>query len=251
MSFGSRRRGEECLSDLSFDMLIAGDLSPELSLRARRHAGVCEPCHARWTELSRQAESRSLPALRSERAGLPREPRGPSRTPRRRRSMPAGMRWAGVAAAAACAFLLFQRFALREVMPGGERLKGGGRLGFFVQRAGEVSRGGPGELLHPGDALQLTYFAPSAGYLVVLSRDASGRVEVYYPSARAAAPVVAGEQALSTSTLLDDTLGEETIEAVFCTTQRDVEVLRAARQGGTLALDGCRVDELRVVKEAP
>jgi hypothetical protein len=237
---------------LLLDVLIAGDLSPELGEQARAHAAACEPCQARWAELSRQAESGSLPALDSQRARLQQAPRALSPAARRRRGVPAALRWAGAAAAAACAFLLFQRFALRDLTPPGERLKGGGRLGFFVQRGGEVSRGGPGERLHPDDALQFTYFAPSAGYLVVLSRDASGRVGVYYPSGRAASPVVAGEQALSASTLLDDTLGEETIEAVFCAGQRDVEALRAARQGGgEIALDGCAVDVLRVVKEAP
>ncbi len=238
MSFDSRRRVEECLSDLSIDMLIAGDLSPELNARARAHAGVCEPCQARWTELSRRAGSAALPALSRPRT-------------RRRAALPVPWRWAGAAAAAACAFLLFQRFALRDLTPPGERLKGSGRLGFFVLRGGEVVRGGPGELLHPGDAVQFTYFAPSAGYLVVLSRDASGGVSAYYPSSGAAAPVAAGEQSLSASTLLDDTLGAETIEAVFCTTQRDVASLRTARQDAPKRdLEGCTVDELRVVKGA-
>jgi hypothetical protein len=147
---------------------------------------------------------------------------------------------------------MFQRLERRDVAPAGERVKGSGRLGFFVQRSGEISRGGPGELLHPGDAVQFTYFAPSAGYLVVLSRDAAGAVSVYHPSGAAAAPVVAGEQTLSASTLLDDTLGEETIEAVFCSSPADVETVRAARAGtGTRPLEGCTVDTLSVVKEAP
>ncbi len=248
MSLASRKRSEECLSDLVLDTLIAGDLSPELSASARSHAGACEACRMRWLELSSQAES-PLPALSPGRAARGVAP-APV-TPSRRRGVASALpRWLALAAAVS-ALLLFGRFALREDALPGERLKGGGRLGFFVQRGAEVSRGGPGELLHPGDALQFTFFAPGAGYLVVLGRDASGAVSVYYPSAPAAAPVVAGEQTLPASTLLDHTLGAETIEAVFCTSQLEVEAVRGARQARKLEVDGCSVDTLQIVKEAP
>jgi hypothetical protein len=252
MSFRSRKRGAECLSDLLLDTLVAGDLSAELSASARAHTDACEPCRARYEELVGQGESAALAVLSSERRRGHGAPRAPSSPARPRGAVPARWRWVGVAAAACCAFLLFERFALREGTAPGERLKGGGRLGFFVQRGGEVLRGGEGELLHPGDSLQFTFFAASAGYLVVLGRDAAGSVTVYYPSASTAAPVAAGEQALPESTLLDHTVGEETIEAVFCPSPRDVEAVRAAWQrAGARELGDCTVDTLRIAKEAP
>jgi hypothetical protein len=251
MTLVSRKRSEGCLSDLLLDMLIAGDVAHEVETRARTHARDCAPCQDRWTELARDAESASLPALRAARSGAHAVPRAPASLPRRRVGR-APLGWLALAAAAACALLVFQRLDLRDAAPAGERRKGSGRLGFFVQRAGEVSRGGPGELLRPGDAVQFTFFAPSPGYLLVLGREASGAVGVYYPVGEVAAPVVAGEQVLALSSLLDDSLGEETIEAVFCAEQRDVATLRAARQSpGGAVPDGCSIDELRILKEKP
>lgn len=248
MNFAPRRRGDDCLSDFFLDTLIAGDVSAERAEHARAHADDCESCRARWQQLSRRAESLPLPALTS----LQTRADGKATAvvkPRRLGTMTARLRWVGAAAACA-AFLLFQRLAPREASLPGERLKGGGRLGFFVQRGGEISRGGPGELLHPGDTLQLTFFAPSAGYLVVLGRDAAGVLSVYYPGTPQAAAVAAGEQTLPASTLLDGSLGEESLEAVFCTAERDVNVIRAALERNTVSeLEDCTVDSLRVVKE--
>lgn len=245
MSFQSRKHSDACLSDLVLDTLIAGDLAASEHERAQSHIGTCEPCRARWQVLAARSESTALPALNRERASA-----AATRVPsHRRRTLSAGLRWAGVAAAACCAFVLFQLVSPRDDTPLAERRKGAGRLGFFVQRGGEMLRGGPGELLHPGDTLQLTFFAPGPGYLVVLGRDASGKLAVYYPSSAHAARVEAGEQTLPESTLLDDTLGDETIEAVFCSTGHDVESLRVARER-TRAVDGCALDTLRVVKAA-
>lgn len=250
MSFQSRKRSDDCLSDMLLDTLLAGDLAAERRAVAQAHADACEPCRVRWQALARQAESAALPALNGPRAQVTTT----SGSPGQRRSGISRLSWLGLAAAACCA-LLFQRFTLHDdVTPDsepGERIKGGARLGFFVQRGGAMLRGGPGELLYPGDTLQLTFFAPSAGYIAVLGRDATNEVSVYYPSGTRTVRVTAGEQTLPESTLLDATLGEETIEAVFCASERDVEALRAALvRAAAFAPDGCVLDTLRVVKAA-
>ncbi|KYF72960.1 DUF4384 domain-containing protein, partial [Sorangium cellulosum] len=162
------------------------------------------------------------------------------------------------ALAAAAAALLFFRAAPDPAGGApespGERIKGANRIGFYVKRGGSVQPGGAGERLHPGDAIQFTYSATEALYLVILSVDGASQASVYYPSGPVAARIEPGRDVLlPQSTVLDDTLGAERFYGLFCAEAVAVEPLRAAlaaHPDAPPAPPGCDVDALTAEKVA-
>jgi hypothetical protein len=138
----------------------------------------------------------------------------------------------------------------------GTRIKGDGwHLGFYVSHAGVVREGSPGEHVEPGDALRFTVASREAKYVAVLSVDGAKRASTYYPASGAQAPreEPGAAAALPLSTVLDDTLGDETIYGVGCEHPFDVEALRQALERApdqAPALPGCHVETLVLHKEA-
>ncbi len=271
---------DSCPSEFFLDRVDANEVSTEARLRFERHCENCAECRARMEDRQRarrhfdlESPARAPRILLSPGAppipfppGSPQnaQPLAPSATARALplRKVPA---WAWLIPAAAALLLVVLKPG--SEVPGGfgaagranqqvpedpaVRAKGGFRLGFFVRRGNSVFRGGHGESLRPGDALQFTVSAPRAGYLAVLSRDGSGQSSVYYPEGKRAAPVEAGEQILPQSTVLDDVLGHEKLHAVLCEQSFELQsVLErvAEGRGAPLGGPGCSVDTIEIEK---
>ncbi|MEM9493814.1 MAG: DUF4384 domain-containing protein [Myxococcota bacterium] len=132
------------------------------------------------------------------------------------------------------------------------RRKGGVQVGFFVEHNGQVRRGGDGETVHPGDALQFTYSAQRDGYLAIISRDGAGTGSIYHADGDRAAPVSVGyDVTLPHSVVLDDVLGAETLYLVSCAGPASIEPVRAAAQAGPAvpeAPPSCIIDVLTIDK---
>ncbi|WP_437895676.1 DUF4384 domain-containing protein [Sorangium sp. So ce124] len=248
-------RPEGCLSDLTLDELMAGQLDAAAAQEASAHVAGCSRCSARRSEMeaARASFAASAPPLRLAR-GAP-APRAAEKVrPPRRWLAPA----AASALAAAAAALFFFRFHAgpegRDAEIPGERIKGAERIGFYVKRGGSVLPGGAGERLQPGDAIQFTYSSTEARYLAILSVDGASQASVYYPSGPVAARIEPGREVLlPQSTVLDDTLGTERIFGLFCSEAIAVEPLRAAlaaHPDAPPAPPGCEVDALTAEKVA-
>ena len=108
--------------------------------------------------------------------------------------------------------------------------------------------------MEPGDALRFTYGAKDARYVAVLSVDGAKRASTYYPASGAVRLEAPGATVpLPLSTILDDTLGEETIYGVGCAQPFVVEALRDALQrapGRPPVVAGCDVARIELHKEA-
>lgn len=227
----TRSRPETCPSDRALDMLMAGELAPDARARAEQHVSGCAACAARARELeaARAAFPLEAPAF----AKLAEKV-----SPARRR------RWFGVvfaAAAAAVAMILVLRAA-----PDGDavRTKGGDKLSFFVSHDGVVREGGPREVVHAGDRLQLVYTTREPRYLAVFLRDAKGATTTAFPRLGAAAKIQPGtEVALPESVQLDGALGVETLLGVFCDHAAPLEDLRRS-----LERPGCHVERVSYEK---
>jgi len=160
---------------------------------------------------------------------------------------------AGLAAAAGFAFLLSSPGGPGENAGITTRVKGSARIGFFVKHGDELRRGSDGQVVHPGDQLRFTVTSKTARHFAILSLDGASVASVYYPSDTTSAPIAPGrDHALSSSVLLDETLGEEKIWGIFCDAPFALEPLRSEleQRGKLPALPGCSIDELSVVKEA-
>lgn len=244
-------RSDGCLSELKLDELMAGQLDAAAEQEARAHLAGCARCSARLSaiEVGRAAFAASAPPLRLDRRAPAGRAVAKARSPRRWLAPAA----TGVLAAAAAAMLFFRAApGGRETESTGERLKGAGRIGFYVKRGGHVLPGGAGERLQPGDAIEFTYSSAEARYLVILSVDGASQASVYYSNGPLAARIEPGRDVpLPQSTVLDDTLGTERIHGLFCSEAIAVEPLRAALAAHPAeppAPPGCDVDTLTAEK---
>jgi hypothetical protein len=245
-----RSRGAECLSDLLLDRLVAGEIADPAE--AQTHLASCPRCAERKAELDRvraEVSERPVPrALARAFAGKPR---------RRLRPWQPALA-AGLAAAAATVILLRPAPAPpppRSPEYTGTRAKGGGAHFQLYVRHGDTTRAAlSGEVVAPGDTLQLSCSSPEPGFVAVLSRDGAGTVSVYVPGepdARALVPIAAGHDVpLPASTVLDATLGQETLYALFCPERLALAPLvDELRRTGTLdAPTGCRLEPIRLDK---
>lgn len=226
----ANRTWAACFSALQFDRLLAGELDRPEAERLRGHLAQCARCAAALDDLRRGSEER-LPPLRV--VPLPARSRMPLRTVA-----------AAVGLAAAASLLLMVR-------PPGTRLKGSGfTLGMYVDHAGEVRRAAPGDTVAPGDAVRFAVTAPVDAHVAVLSLDPKGHATVYFPAGGRAQLVRAGaDVALSLGTRLDETLGEERILGLFCSSAVELEPLRLRLERGDPAIpDGCQVTRWSFVK---
>jgi uncharacterized protein DUF4384 len=239
----ARTRPDGCLSDRALDMMMAGELAPELRAKAEQHLPGCAACSARHRELE------------AARAAFPLEAPNFSKVAASVPTARASRRWwafggAFAAAAAAAALVLVWRIA-----PEGDsvRTKGGEKLGFFVMHEGSVREGAPGEMVQPGDRLQIVYTATQPRYLAIFSRDAEGATSVAFPRAAVAAKIEAGSDTpLPYSLELDGAPGIETLHGLFCDRPLPLEPLRQSlhEQGDrTVWPAGCRVDRISYGKK--
>jgi hypothetical protein len=234
-----RTREETCLTDFTLDRWLASELSEREESSARAHLSTCGRCEARHAALRRERErfaAEAAPLV------LP---------PRRARAWHPWLASGGAALAmAAFALLLLRPHGAAE----GTRTKGGStRLEVYVSHGGDVRRGGPGEAVAPGDALRFVVTSLDLPYVAVVSLDGAKHASVYYPSRGEVAPIpLARSFALPESTVLDDTLGEERVFAMFCPRSFATEPLRRAMEAApdrAPALEGCQAEVLVLHKE--
>lgn len=246
----ARARAETCISDLRLDRWALGELSVDEARVTEEHVESCPVCQARHAELDRdrRAFAESAPAF----------PSGPKTSAPAVRRGPWGWASAAGAVALAAAIILCIQGLATESRPrptAGTRTKGGPKLEVYVARGGEVFAGTSGLLVHPRDALRFSVSLDEPGYVAVISVDGAGVVSIYHP--RSAVPDrlgVGADQALSTATELDDTLGAETLYGVFCDEPVAPTALRAAAQRSreTPAFPpGCRFDRILITKVLP
>jgi hypothetical protein len=230
-------RAPECLSDLRIDRMLAGDLDDDAGARARDHVAGCSACAARVGafEAARAATPPDMEALRRVAAAPP--------APVMRRAWRGWWPSLGLALAAGVAGLVV---AVRSPAPESTGIKGAARLGFFVKHGDAIRRGVAGEQVSPGDLVRFVVSTPRAAHLAIVSLDARAAASVYFPPAGVGDGVAAGTDIeLPRATLLDDTLGPETVAAFFCERAVDLDALRA-RPDSTPP--GCTVDRLDWVK---
>ena len=234
-------RGPECVSDLAFDRLVAGELAATTEGKIFEHVQTCDRCRTRLDEIradQRAFADKKLDLLRPTRRG-------------HRHTI--GFALAS-ALAAVCCLLLFVRSRGRTMEQVLERTKGGATLSFYVMRDGDILPGSEALPVHPGDAVQFVFTVDRPGYLGILSVDGAGKASIYYPAGAKAAPFAAGHtRPVPVSTVLDGTLGEEHIYSLFCDTAVELEPIRAtlARQGGPPGVPQCSVQVLRLQKDRP
>jgi len=217
-------------------MLVAGERGDAQAA----HVATCPRCQARYQSLRSDQAAFSLQAPSFQKLA----------PAARRRS---GWWWALAPGLAAAALLLL------VVRPGAEttteRTKGSDALGFFVLHEGGVREGVSGEIVRPGDRLQLVTTTKAVRYLAVLERDAAGRSSVFFPREARAARREAGRAVpLPYSFQLDATLGVGTIYGVFCDQPVDVSLLKQVleRPDDQRAWPhGCNADQLRYQTRSP
>jgi hypothetical protein len=243
-----RERSDDCLSDLAIDRLVG-------EREAHPHLGACERCASRFRELE-QARDRfaaTAPplALRTDASSKDQSP--PRSEGRTQSSSEYGSlrRWAPIAAVALAASMaaIFLRPAEDEH---GFRTKGGPQVAFYVKHGEQVRRGDDGEILSPKDAVRFAYTTERTYHLAVFSLDPAGRVSIYYPTDAETHPESPGaEIALPLSTVLDDSVGEERIWALFCEGSIDLPAIKSAIQSERAPppLAGCHARTLRWNKE--
>lgn len=244
---------EGCLSDLSIDRLLAGELRDDSEAAA--HLRGCAGCAARRDAIRADAE-----IFRAERIGAtPRltvVPGGAADRGERSRWM---RRVAPALALAASVAVVAVMLPSGSPPPAeGFAVKGGGTLALIARTAdGKVDRILPGDPLAPGDAVRFEVKAAEPARVWVVGMDAAGAVTVYVEDA-----AVQGGPALVLpgSVVLDDTLGVERIVALFCPERLEKAAVIAAgraalaQAGGdparemTVELEGCTQSSILVRK---
>jgi len=240
-----------CLSDLTIDRLLAGELDGRPARdAATAHLATCARCRARHAEIAAEAPRTPSAAL------VAAAQRSPARQRRRR-----GPLAAFVSALAVAALVVI---AVRPTMRSPIRLKGGDfGLEVLVRRAdGRAEPTHPDLPLHAGDVVGFRVRTPSDGHLAIVSIDDSGRISEYLPGPTANPPVVkAGESLIDVAITLDATVGRETLFAVLCPdrdgatragTAAAALLARAGNPGAVTHLDlPCLQARAVIFKEAP
>lgn len=212
----------DCLSDLTLDRLLAGELELAERSVAKTHlaqCGACEAARARFAVEQQDFSSDTrvptwaAAALMRAQNTKPTAARGWTFAWPRRLVFGVGLT-AGLAAAA----LWMGRSPVEEQSPT-SRIKGGFALEMFVKHQERNTAGAAymGEPLHPSDQIQFRVSLPKAAFLAILAVDADAKISVYFPAGPTAEKIAAGrERDLATAVELDGTLGIETIVAVGC-----------------------------------
>jgi hypothetical protein len=238
---------EPCLSELALDEYLAGELAAEASEHARLHLDQCDRCTARRAE--RQADLRAFleraPTF-AEHAAHVQGARGKAFLPARRAVLAA----ASLLALAAAALLIVRSPRDHDEIRG----KGGARIGFYVKRGEDVTRGAASQVVRTGDLLRFVYTAPADAHLALFNLDARAAA-VYFParSERAASIRQGTDVPLDFSVELDASPGVEHVHALFCAESFALEPLRAEleAQKQLTVPQGCTHRVITLHKEAP
>ena len=239
-----------CPSRLRFDQLIAGELERAQAEQLEQHAASCARCRPLLAAQQRghaRFSAQLPPAVRArvaERGGEV----GRERSARSRARV--WLRWSTPLLAAAAALLAYRTWSGAPAEDA-VRTKGSA-LRFYVLHDGVVRPGSDGERVQPGDRLQFTYTNDQDAYLLIVSIDGAGKASAYYSDGERAASVAAGSGVpLARSTLLDDTLGRETVYALQCAEPIAIApVLEALQRAPTRepAAPGCTVERYALLK---
>jgi hypothetical protein len=251
---------EDCLSDLTLDRLRCADLPEAAATSATTHLQACERCQVRARTLAADtlalgSELPDLDALLQRRVGpAENEPVPGENVTSINRIRARTRRWWVPALAVLSAAAAIALFIGRSPEPSGEiRLKGvSGELDLFVRRGKKVFRWQT-ESLQPGDQLRYSFRAPEPLHVMVLSREASGAVNQYFPAEPSSFAVDLGVTLSKNATELDATLGAETLWAIFCPKPFTADgFVSQLQSGGVIAPgDGCATQRLEFTKVAP
>jgi hypothetical protein len=204
-----------CPSNFTLDRYFVGELLVQESRALEAHLAHCAACQARWAALSQFNSSFAEPwpplSVNTNRSAM-RAPLQLSSPPWKKLAV-SGAFISAVSALAAVFMLSLQPSQNAEEV----RTKGSVRLSYHISRDGTVWLAGPNEKLRENDKIQFVFRAAEPGFLAVFSVDGRGEVSSYYPAEGEVAGAYSPERPrLSTSTLLDDALGDEVFVAVFC-----------------------------------
>lgn len=134
------------------------------------------------------------------------------------------------------------------------RSKGGVGLTVFVERHGQVVQGRSGDIFHPGDRLRFEVDSSRPLEIMILGREASGRVFPAFPLGAErgrSQPLASGtNQVLPGAVALDESSGRETLYLVGCPRPFGKADLRMGQDGLDLP-DGCSTDRFVLEKVRP
>lgn len=245
-----RHRPEGCLSDLTAELYLSGELAPAEVASVESHFAGCAACDEMFDAMKNvtwRPDSTAVSAIRERVSGqgdpvvLPArigdEPM-PARLIRR-------LGRPSVLVLVAAAFLVliavplvYRHFDERSVV----REKGGAVIRVFVKTPEGSRPGDSGERLRQGDAIKFAVNPGEHRYVMVVNVEERGRVTRYHPQRGESAPIEPRrETLLPASITLDDYRGLERIFAVFSPEPLSFDevaaaVAKAAGTGGRLDL---------------
>lgn len=176
---------------------------------ARRHIEGCAHCRARLDE--RQAAFAAMPGRDALLSAI--HVAAAQAAPPR----PARARW--LAPLAAFGALATAGLVLSVSPQDSVRTKGSAGLSVYVERDGQAHRAASGETFHPGERLRFEIDLPSDRHVLIVGREASGRVYNAFPTGtvvRSQRFSVGADQVLPGAVELDASLGQETFYLVGC-----------------------------------
>ena len=168
--------------------------------------------------------------------------------------------WIAGAAAAAAVWLAFSAMpdgaSYRASDRGreGVRLKGTVGLSVYVERNGHVERAASGDRFRPGERLRFEVDLPKDAEVMIIGREASGRVYPVFPTGpdvvRSRPYRVGTDQILPGAVVLDDSRGKETLYLVTCDAPFDSRQIKVS-DARVVTPTGCLTTRLVLDKVAP
>jgi hypothetical protein len=222
----------DCPSHKTLDQMQLGELPAAVATAITAHVDACARCTARIKQRE-DVESEHVLQLALLRQLGPES--GEQRTRSRLSRLLPGV---GALAAAAAAVVVVMQTPVAAV-----RTKGAAHATVFVQSAGGVRAHDGHAPVHPGDTVQIAVSASADVWAAVVSKDGAGVVSTYV----APVQVSAGQNVpLPASTVLDATLGAETLAVFLCAQRVDANALSAVIESGEVP--GCDVNRTTLVK---
>lgn len=220
----------QCPSEAVLDAYTLGELEDATQ---RAHVVGCAYCQHRLR--AREEDFSAMPG-RAEMIRAVHVAVAEAEVPRRR------WRWAAVASAFAVPMVAL--FAVVRMAPEteGVRPKGAAALSVYVQRDGRAARAWSGGVFHPGERLRFEIDLAEPAEVMIVGREASGRIYEVFPVASTPASSQAflqgADQLLPGAVVLDETLGRETLFLVTCKGNFDSSQITGT-EAGLRAPPGC------------